>query len=67
MIIESIRPVDVEITTIFTLTELKHLHFVLSNAIIRNDSFSDKTPLNTYYEFFESIKALVKETDDDAS
>lgn len=59
-----IRPIDVEITTIFTLTEMRHLHYVLESAIIRDDFYEDKEALTTYKGFLELIETLIKETED---
>jgi uncharacterized protein (UPF0179 family) len=63
MIVQDIRPVDVEITTIFTLTELQHLKTVLDGAIIRKDMY-DEEVYGSYEEFKSVIEALLKETED---
>ncbi len=63
MIVQDIRPVDVEITTIFTLTELQHLKIVLDGAIIRKDMY-DVEVYGSYEEFKSVLEALLKETED---
>lgn len=58
-----IRPLDVEITTIFTLSELQHLKLVLNGAIIRKDMYEEET-VRIYENFLELIESLTKESEE---
>ena len=63
MRIFDIRPLDVEITTIFTLSELQHLKTVLNSAIIRKDMYEDET-IRIYENFIGLIENITKESDE---
>lgn len=58
-----IRPLDVEITTIFTLSELQHLKLILNGAIIRKDMYEEET-VRVYENFLELIESLTKESEE---
>jgi hypothetical protein len=58
-----IRPLDVEITTIFTLSELQHLKMILNGAIIRKDMYEEET-VRVYENFLELIESLTKESEE---
>lgn len=58
-----IRPLDVEITTIFTLSELQHLKTILNSAIIRKDMYEEET-VRVYENFLELIESLTKESEE---
>jgi hypothetical protein len=58
-----IRPLDVEITTIFTLSELQHLKMILNGAIICKDMYEEET-VRVYENFLELIESLTKESEE---
>jgi hypothetical protein len=58
-----IRPTDVEITMVFSLTEAKNIKEVLDKVIIRRDMFSDEE-IDSYDMLKEFIDSITK-TDDE--
>jgi hypothetical protein len=66
MRVYDIKPVEVEITTIFTLNELYHLNKLLDSAIIRKDTLENET-LSIYENFKELLEVLLKDSKNDAS
>jgi hypothetical protein len=66
MRVYDIKPVEVEITTIFTLNELYHLNKLLNFAIIRKDTLEEET-IHVYENFKELLEVLLKDSKNDAS